>query len=354
MKKAAAVAFAAALVLVTATPVVVMGLYPKARPPSTEKVEITPERVARGKYLADGLADCFTCHADHQDDIYARPVKPGTKGRGGFAFDKKYHVPGLVQAQNITPDPETGIGNWTDGEIIRAIREGIGRDGRALFPMMPYEFFRHMSDEDVKSIVAFLRTLPPIRNKVQEPKINFPFNLVIRFNPEPVEHPIATPKDTTPASWEPRDEQKNPAWKQHLDYGDYLVTVAGCIDCHTQHNERMERIKGMEFAGGYKLIGPWGEATSANITPHPDSYIGQASKEQFVSRFKAFASIEEKELPKIEPSKNSFMPWWSFRETSEEDLGAIYDFLRNRVKPVKNKVNSADFRYQDGKLLSNQ
>ncbi|HWW63010.1 MAG TPA: cytochrome c, partial [Thermoanaerobaculia bacterium] len=136
---------------------------PAQRPASTEKIEATPERLARGKYLAHHVTDCFGCHSDHID-AFGFPPKPGTEGQGGMSFSKADGFPGFLAVRNITPDPETGIGNWTDGEILRAIREGVDREGKALFPMMPYGGYKELGDEDAKAIVAYLRTIKPIRH----------------------------------------------------------------------------------------------------------------------------------------------------------------------------------------------
>jgi len=106
---------------------------PAMRPASAERVDRTPERLARGKYLAENVAGCMECHSEHRDDLYTWPSKPETYGQGGLPFDERLGIPGVVCAQNITPDPQTGLGNWSDGEIIRAIREGVAKDGRALF-----------------------------------------------------------------------------------------------------------------------------------------------------------------------------------------------------------------------------
>lgn len=109
---------------------------PAQRPPSTERIERTPARLVRGAYLVEHVADCLTCHSDLRADRYGMPIKPGTVGQGGFAFGKEFAVPGVVCAQNITPDPENGIGTWTDGEVLRAVREGVDKNGNALFPML--------------------------------------------------------------------------------------------------------------------------------------------------------------------------------------------------------------------------
>src|SRR3954470_893374 len=91
---------------------------PAQRAASAEKIEATPQRLERGRYLVNNVSDCLGCHSDHTDG-FGFPIKPGTEGRGGgFVFDKKLGFPGLVTARNITPDPATGLGNWSDGEIL--------------------------------------------------------------------------------------------------------------------------------------------------------------------------------------------------------------------------------------------
>src|SRR3954470_18171252 len=106
---------------------------PSQRPAPPEKFEATPERLARGKYLVDHVTPCLHCHSQPDMDVIAGDLKPGTEGMGGFEFSASDGIPGFVQAQNITSDPETGIGAWTDGEVLRAMREGIRKDGTALF-----------------------------------------------------------------------------------------------------------------------------------------------------------------------------------------------------------------------------
>ncbi len=294
---------------------------PAMRPPSSEKVEATPERLARGRYLAVHVADCLGCHSDFHYDRFAIPVKAGTEGQGGFPFDAKLGVPGLVQAQNITPDKENGLGDWTDGEIMRAMREGVDRNGKALFPMMPYEFFHDMSDEDARSVVVYLRTLEPIQKKVAPRRLDFPVNLLVRLSPQPLAGPVSMPdrKDT-------------------VGYGKYLVTVGGCKECHTPHDDKGQRIAGMDFSGGWAMPGPWGLVVTANITPDPDNYMGQASREEFVGRFKSFESLDGEDAPVATPGKNTLMAWPRYAGMTREDLAAIYDYLKT-VKPIKKKVN---------------
>jgi hypothetical protein len=122
------------------------------------KVEMTPERVARGEYLFKVAADCGGCHSERDWSKFSAPVVQGGEGKG-FVFPPELALPGTVVAPNLTPDPETGLGAWSDGEKIRAIREGISRDGRALFPMMPYPY----------STSRWASSSPPCPNRYRVP-----------------------------------------------------------------------------------------------------------------------------------------------------------------------------------------
>ncbi|MFN7972367.1 MAG: cytochrome C [Acidobacteriota bacterium] len=297
---------------------------PRMRPASTEKVEATPERIARGRYVAENVCDCHGCHSGHVLDRFGMPLEPGHELEGGYPFGRKDGIPGLVCAQNLTPDPDNGIGKWTDGEVIRGFREGVTPDGTALFPFMPYPYYRSMSDEDAVAVVAYLRTFKPIAKPVPKRQLDFPVNLLIKFAPAPSDGPRSTPDDAT----------------DHLAYGKYLVTIAGCRECHTAHDDHGNLVPGRDFAGGWKMEGPWGVNVTANITPDPDAYMGQATKEEFIGRFKAFAVQRSAETaPVAEKGKNTVMPWLPYSGMTEPDLGAIYDYLKT-VPPVKNKVDS--------------
>ena len=295
-----------------------MAKKPASRPPSTEKVQATPERMARGKYLVEHVAPCLECHSDHVIK-FGMPVKPGTEGQGGYIFDKNIGFPGVVAAQNITSDAEFGLGSWTDGEIIRAVREGVDRKGEALFPMMPYEQFRSMSDDDVKAVVLYLRTLKPIHTGVPAKHIDFPVNLMIKFAPKPVEGVVATP--------DPHNT---------VVYGQYLSTIAGCYECHTPHDDHNALIADKPFAGGWEMKGPWGRNFTANLTP-AGSYMSHATRDEFIGRFKACASLSATTAPDVPAGHNTVMPWTAFAGMTDNDLGAIYDYLKT-VKPIENKV----------------
>src|SRR5579883_2604933 len=159
--------------------------YPRQAAPPIKTVAITPARLERGKYLFEVVADCDGCHSLRDFKRFGGPVMPHGRGIGNV-MPAEMELPGTISAPNITPDRETGLGKWTDGEKIRAIREGIGRDGRVLFPMMPYQAYRKMSDEDVESLVAYLNSLEPVRHAVPRSQVKFPVSLMVRFSPQPV------------------------------------------------------------------------------------------------------------------------------------------------------------------------
>jgi cytochrome c553 len=294
---------------------------PAQRQASVEKIEVTPARLARGNYLVHHVSICFDCHSE-RTMAYGLPFKPGRDGVGGFVWDQKIGFPGTLAAANLTPDRETGLGQWTDGEILRAMREGVDRNGKALFPIMPYQHLRHLSDEDAKSIVAYLRTLQPVRYQEPVKALNVPLNFVEKFVPKPIEAPVVAP--------DPND---------HLAYGKYLTTVAMCSECHTPKDDKGKAMEGREFAGGWEMHTPTFRVVTANITPHPSTYVGRATKEEFIGRFRAFANTTVDNAPAAPKGRNTLMPWISYSGMTDEDLGAIYDYLKT-LPPIDNKVNS--------------
>lgn len=309
----------AAVVLVTVAIAAVAYLVvrkPAQRVASAERIEATPERIERGRYLVNHVGICFDCHSERTPG-YGLPFKQGGEGARGFVWTADLGFPGTLAASNITPDPETGLGDWTDGEILRAIREGVDRNGNALFPLMPYKHLRSLSDEDGKAIVAYLRTLRPIRYERPAKALKAPLNIVEKFEPEPLEGVVTAP--------DPADT---------VAYGRYLVTIASCGDCHTPKDERGQPIPGQEFTGGFEMHAPGFVVTSANITPHPDNWVGQVSREAFIARFKAAQSINATTAPE---GVNTLMPWITYSGMTEHDLGAIYDYLRT-LPPSDKKV----------------
>lgn len=283
----------------------IFGLNPVVSKPAGITIERTPERLARGKYIFT-LSDCEGCHSQRDFSRFGGPTVPG-RVVAGNVLPKEMGLPGLVAPPNITPDVETGIGSWTDAEKIRAIREGVDRNGRTLFPMMPYERFREMSDEDVYSLVAYLDSLPPVRHRLPRTKLNFPVSAMIRTAPKPVGH--VPPPDTS------TKEKK----------GAYLATLAGCQDCHTP-----------SLAGGERFaVAPGVAVVSANISPDATTGTGRWSEQNFVDKIAQYRDYVEHGSPKVTPQSFTLMPWLNFAQLPDDDLRAIYAWIRTRPPVTK-------------------
>jgi mono/diheme cytochrome c family protein len=291
---------------------------PAQEPPSAIRVSTSTQRVARGKYHFEFLCDCGGCHSRRDFSRFGGPQVDDGKGEGALV-PEEFGLPGRVVASNITPDPETGTGRWSDGEKIRAIRDGVSRDGRALLPMMPYPFYRYMSDEDVESLVAYLNTLKPVRNPLPSTEIDFPANLFTKGVPQPAGK--VAPVDRS----------------DPVRYGEYLARLGGCLDCHTPlEGGRLAEDKllsgGRPFRWGSSLV------VSANLTPD-DSGIGSWSERQFVEKFAQYRDYVRDGPPKVGPESFTLMPWLGLSQLPDDDLRAIFAFLKTQ-KPVRNYVDT--------------
>jgi hypothetical protein len=289
--------------------------YPDVGGSRTLKIDPTSERIARGQYLFNHVTPCVDCHSTRDWRYFSGPVVPGTEGKGGERFDESMGFPGTIVAKNITP---AAIGRMSDGELFRAICEGVGLEGQALFPLMPYPAFANLSQEDLFALIAYVRTLKPIPNDVPKTDLNFPMNIIVR---------------TIPVPYSPKPE---PNRNNSYEYGKYLATAAVCVECHSPV-EKGQIIPGREYAGGREFLFPNGTARSANLTPDQETGIGLWTKEIFLARFKEFAKADTSMLRPEKFGRQSVMPWTLFSGMNEDDLGAIYDYLRT-VPPVRNRV----------------
>jgi mono/diheme cytochrome c family protein len=280
----------------------------KKRSLTDRRFEATSARLERGRYLVDSVNGCFGCHTDQDWSKPGAPPVAGREGSGHIWSDQD--LPWLV-APNITPDKETGAGNWSDDALARAIREGIGHDGRTLFPSMPYPHYREMSDEDLASIIVYLRSVPPVRSQLPMTKIPFPLNYLTNNVPQPV---------TAPVGMDVATEEKR---------GAYLVKMAACTDCHTAQ-ENGQPIPGMEFAGGFLIHEPKGDVISTNISPSASgiAYYNDATFIQALRQGKVGAR----------PLRAS-MPWYFFGKMTDDDLKSIFAYLKT-VKPVRHQIDN--------------
>lgn len=210
---------------------------PKTRALTDRTFEATPARLERGQYMVNAVYGCVACHSPRDQNAPGWPSVADKLG-AGTVFGEGAELPGRLIAPNLTPDKETGVGNWSDDTLARAIREGIGHDGRALFPIMPYINYQAMPDEDLASVIVYIRSLAPVRNPLPTTEIIFPVKYLIRGAPEPI---------TTPVS--------QPDLSDQLKRGAFMTRMASCTDCHTPQ-ERGRVKTGFEFAGGLLFEAP--------------------------------------------------------------------------------------------------
>lgn len=270
--------------------------------------------VARGDYLVNAVAACSNCHSPRNPD---GSFMEGMDFAGGLDFD--LGPLGTVYARNLTPDPDTGIGSWSDAEIIRAIREGKTKEGEQLMPPMPYMLFNNMSDDDVLAMVAYLRSLKPVRNEVPDDKLNVPREQAA---------PVAPPAQGKPA----------PPREASVAYGAYLLTaVIDCFDCHTSRDAQgnPDFANGLG-AGGFEIHAFGLKQAAANITPDRETGIGDWSDDEIR------AAITEGKSRKAWPIFPA-MPYALYKAMEPTDLNAIVAFLRT-IPPVSHRVERTDWR----------
>jgi len=266
--------------------------------------------VKRGDYLVNGPVACSNCHATRAQD---NSILPGMEFAGGFKLvDPMFEV----YMANITPDKDTGIGTWTDEQIITAIREGKSREGKIIFPPMPVPTYNNMSDDDVKAIVSYLHTIKPVHHEVPESKYNIPQQAM----------PPAKGLPAPPAS-------------DKVAYGRYIVTaLAHCFECHTGPDEHgVPDFQHLMGAGGLLItLAPGVTMKTANITPDPDTGIGKWSD----------ADIKKAIVEGVSPTGGHLsppMPYPFFKNMTPEDLDAVVAFIRT-IPPIKNVVERTDFQ----------
>ena len=270
--------------------------------------------VERGRYIVRTAAPCAACHGDpaQRAAFMSGAEVPLT---GGVVFDIP---PGKFYTKNLTPDPETGLGKVTDKEIARALRHGVGYDGRALLPFMEMQ---GLSDDDLQAVVSYLRTMPPVRNPVP-PHQYTALGKVIKATV--LANPVGP--STTPPARAPRGAS--------VETGRYLVeAVSLCWACHTERSQMTGALTGPRYGGttGFtEADDPTHSWSPPNITSDPETgKLGKMTEDQFVARFRQGRTIP-----------GSPMPWQAFSQLADDDLRAIYRYLMT-VPPVKRDVGPA-------------
>ena len=267
--------------------------------------------VERGRYVVRELANCTVCHGDpaKHEALAAGEEVPLS---GGFEWAIP---PGHFYARNITPDPETGIGRFSDGDIARALRYGVGRDGRALLPFMEMQ---GLSDQDLTAVVSYLRTQPPVRNAVPAHRPSLLGRIVLATVLASPVGPKEPPAQVSPSG-------------ANIENGRYLTeAVANCWACHTQRNMATGALSGPRFGGATGFMderNPKRSWSPPNLTSDPETgRLALYTEDEFVARMRVGRVIE-----------GSPMPWQAYRRMPEDDLRAIYRYLKT-MPPTRNDV----------------
>lgn len=280
-------------------------------------IERTPERIERGRYLAHSVSICMDCHAIRDWSKFSGPPTQGTLGKGGDRFDQTAGLPGVFYAKNITP---FGISRYTDGELLRVITTGVTKEGKAMFPLMPYLYYGRMDREDIYDIIAYIRSLSPVESTIPESVADFPVSILINTMPQKANF------------------QSKPDTTDQLAYGAYMVNASGCVECHTPVDNKGQILKEFSYSGGREFKFPDGSVVrSANISPDPETGIGNWSREQFITRFTQYADSAYIP-PTVQPGEfNTIMPWTMYGHMKKTDLSAIYTYIKS-IKPIPNTV----------------
>jgi mono/diheme cytochrome c family protein len=267
--------------------------------------------IARGHYIVRQVAPCAACHGD------PKKLAENMKGEevdlsGGFLFDIP---PGKFYVRNLTSDPETGLGNVEAKAIARAIRNGVGHDGRTLMPFMEWQL---MADDDLQAVISYIKSLPPVKNAVPPHE----WTVLGRVIKATALAKPAGPAET-PLAKAPRGAT--------LESGRYIVeSLALCAGCHTERNQMTGAFTGPRFGGTKGFVetsDPTHSWAPPNITSDPETgRLGKLDEDQFVARFR-----QGRVIP------NSPMPWQAFSRMNEEDLRAIYKYLKS--VPAVNRDN---------------
>lgn len=281
---------------------------PAAAPPPAAAPAATPVAAApgvipdsddplqRGRYLVETIAGCGNCHTPHLPD---GSLDPNMALAGAFVIEEPVFK---AYARNITPDIETGIGSWSQADIVKALREAVRPDGKVLGPPMSFHFYNKLSDNDANAIAMYLKTIPAIRNEVPESTFQIP----LAAQPPAVNVPDV-PKDDL------------------VKYGEYLAGPVGhCMDCHTTYV--MGQIDYTQLGrGGNVYSKPFGyqwAAVSANITPHMDFGLGAWTDDEIKRAITDGISRNGRQLL-------PFMPFELYKKMQPRDLDAIVAYLRS-------------------------
>jgi mono/diheme cytochrome c family protein len=294
------------------------------RPVTAEKFEATPARLVRGGYLVNQLCACGACHTTREHGhIVSEPERADAFLGGGNLF-VAHALSDSIWIPNLTPDVETGVGAWSDDELARAIRDGVARDGHFLLPIMPFEAYRHLSDEDVRAIVVYLRTVPAF--KQPKPRTENPLSLVPRVLFTKVGVQMHLPAHDVPPP-DPNDQAK---------LGEYVATIAACANCHSLTKKGPREREDPQYLAGSE--GPFedpsfGKVWARNLTPDKETGLGQFFPDKIKEAIRTGVRTDGKRMA---PPMSILIPHYS--GIAEDDLDALVVYLKKMVKPARHQV----------------
>ncbi len=258
----------------------------------------TPAQIERGRVLMNGIVACGNCHVargPQGQPLFERGLS------GGMVFDEP---PFRAVASNLTPDAATGIGRWTDAQLVKAIREGVRPDGSIIGPPMPIEFYRHLSDDDTMAMIAFLRSQPAVAHKTDKSVYRMPL---------------------PPSYGPPLGKVTAPPASDRVRHGEYLARIGHCMDCHSPRTADGRLVHERLGAGGQRFAGPWGVAVSRNLTPDASGLKDWSDAE--IAR--AIREGVRKDGTPLKPP----MGYGFYKTLPEADMAALIAYLRS-LKPL--------------------
>jgi cytochrome c553 len=284
------------------------------RPVNNEKVEGTPERLIRGGYLVNQVCACGACHTTRESGRLVDPERTDAFLGGGNLFVAHGMSDG-IWIPNITPDVETGVGGWSDDELMRAIRDGVAKDGHFLLPFMPFGSFQQLSDEDVRSIVAYLRSVPAY--KQPKPRTENQLGLMPRILFTKIGVQMHLPVHDVP----PPDKSNV------VQYGEYVASIGICTECHSLTKKGPRKRDDPQYLAGSE--GPmedpaFGKVWARNLTPDAETGLGKYHPTQIKQAIRDGKRLDGKRMA---PPMAVMLPHYS--GMAEEDLTALVAFLKS-------------------------
>lgn len=284
---------------------------PLARPLTDRTFEATPARLQRGRYLAENVLMCIWCHSERDSTAPGWPPVEGREGAGRVVWEEEGH---RMVAPNLSPDSATGAGSWPDDALARAIREGVGHDGRALARPMFWRSFRSLHEEDLASVIVYLRSLPAVWNPLPARSLPPERLAGLADDPKPLMDSVPVPDLSDP-----------------IERGRYLIDLGDCHGCHTSHytDRNPGAFGGGNCMGRRVCDGGIGDLFSTNIT-HDRSGIGGWGEKTFIRVMRTGKG----------GTLSDHMPWVVFGGMTDEDLSAVYRALGG-APPARHWIDNA-------------